>query len=197
MQYQAFPRHGGQANLVSYAKMQAWVDKLVKCRTDEPPQDIPHVRSCWLIRSFSLNWLIGHGQAGQQRTGTGRPIDRIIETVCDALEWSYMLIQIKQGHGWEGFKSVVFCSWTAIFNKMNQNRTIQNNLKQKTQKKTEKSKNKKQTNTENKKTKKSKKEENRARGPNTPVCIWSKHETKWYKKSKMNKKERQRAKKTN
>ena len=26
-----------QANVVSFTKMQAWVDKLVKCRTDEPP----------------------------------------------------------------------------------------------------------------------------------------------------------------
>ena len=55
-----------QANLVSYTKMQAWVDKLVKRRTDElsPGFSAPNLRQIMLpIKSFSLNWQIVQGQA--------------------------------------------------------------------------------------------------------------------------------------
>lgn len=72
-----------QANLVTFTKMQAWVDRLVKCRTEEPPPgySTPSLRQIMLADQKLFIELADRTRSGIQATVTGKPIDDIIETV--------------------------------------------------------------------------------------------------------------------
>ena len=84
-----------QANLASYTstKMQAWVDKLVKCRTEEPPpgHSSPSLRQSMLAAQKLFIELAGRTRSGIQATVAGRPIDGIIEHVMYLNEVTCML----------------------------------------------------------------------------------------------------------
>ena len=82
-----------QANLVSYTKMQSWVDKLVKCRTDEPPPGYssPSMRQIMLADQKLFIELADRTRLGIQSTVAGRPLDDIIEVVMYLNEVTCML----------------------------------------------------------------------------------------------------------
>ena len=82
-----------QANLVSYTKMQSWVDKLVKCRTDEPPPGYssPSMRQIMLADQKLFIELADRTRSGIQSTVAGRPLDDIIEVVMYLNEVTCML----------------------------------------------------------------------------------------------------------
>ena len=72
-----------QANLVSYVKMQAWVDRLLRCRTEEaaPGYSNPSLRQIMLADQKLFIELADRTRSGIQATAAGKPIDDIIETV--------------------------------------------------------------------------------------------------------------------
>ena len=72
-----------QANLVSYVKIQAWVDRILKCRTEEAPPGYsnPSLRQIMLADQKLFIELADRTRSGVQATAAGRPIDDIIETV--------------------------------------------------------------------------------------------------------------------
>ena len=82
-----------QANVVSYTKMQSCVDKLVKCRTDEPPPGYtsPSMRQIMLADQKLFIELADRTRSGIQSTVAGRPLDDIIETVMYLNEVTCML----------------------------------------------------------------------------------------------------------
>ena len=82
-----------QANVVSFTKMQAWVDKLVKCRTDEPPPGYasPSLRQIMLADQKLFIELADRTRSGIQSSVHGKPIDDIIETVMYLNEVTCML----------------------------------------------------------------------------------------------------------
>ncbi len=72
-----------QANLASYVKIQAWVDKLLKCRTEDAPPGYsnPSLRQIMLADQKLFIELADRTRSGIQATAAGKPIDDIIETV--------------------------------------------------------------------------------------------------------------------
>ena len=82
-----------QANVVSFTKMQAWVDKLVKCRTDDPPPGYasPSLRQIMLADQKVFIELADRTHSGIQSTVHGKPIDDIIDTVMYLNEVTCML----------------------------------------------------------------------------------------------------------
>ena len=72
-----------QANLVSYVKIQAWVDKLLKCRAEDAPPGYsnPSLRQIMLADQKLFIELADRTRSGIQATAAGKPIDDIIETV--------------------------------------------------------------------------------------------------------------------
>ena len=72
-----------QANLVSYVKIQAWVDRLLKCRTEEAPPGYsnPSLRQIMLADQKLFIELADRTRSGVQATAAGKPIDDIIENV--------------------------------------------------------------------------------------------------------------------